>query len=93
MLPAAFLVSDREVLTLIVLLAAEILTVTGLGAASSTRTKVHLILSNSKGGSTHQPWLKTVRRKLKSLGFLILIFMQMCEPVKPKVDLSENRPE
>src|SRR5438067_11332268 len=42
------------------------LTVTGCASPiSSTRTRVQAVLSNSKGKSTHHPWLMTVRRKLK----------------------------
>ena len=54
----------------------EIFTVTGLpGPASSTRTSVQVVLSNSNGGSEHQPWLRTVRGKLNSLGVGIAMLM------------------
>src|SRR5712692_651860 len=68
----------REVQTFIAPVADEMFTVTGaVRPASSTRTSIQLALSNSKGGSEYQPWLKTVRRKLKSAGVLMLISMQI----------------
>src|SRR5260370_36154607 len=54
----------------------EIFTVTGpVSPASTTRTKVQSVLSNSNGSSAHQPWLSTVRRKLKPGGVGIVISM------------------
>src|SRR5215831_15217938 len=47
----------------------DILTVTGFPRSRSrTLVKIQFARSNSKGSSTHHPWLKTVRRKLKSFG-------------------------
>jgi hypothetical protein len=41
--------------------------VTGaVSVKSKTRTSVQVASSNAKGSSSHQPWLLTVRRKLKS---------------------------
>src|SRR5437762_8344792 len=71
-----FFLTRREVLIESPPSAEEIVTVTGVGRpASSTRTSVQLVLSNSKGGNAHHPWLITVRRKLNSSGVGIVVFM------------------
>src|SRR2546425_11000801 len=77
----ARLPTDREVSAINARLDDEIVTVIG-GAPlrSMTRANVHLVLSNSNGGRAHQPWLITVRRKLKSGG--VGIGMRMIELCK-----------
>ena len=76
MFSAARFPTAREVLTVSPFLFAEISTVTGFVCPrSSTRTNFHFFRSNSNGSNSHQPWLKTVRWKLKSGEVLIVSFI------------------
>ena len=66
MLCSVFLPTGRDVWIRSELLAAEMSTVTGEPVGtSSVRVRIHPSRSISNGKSSHQPWLMTVRLKLK----------------------------
>src|SRR5688572_20328328 len=72
----ARLPTSREELMSTPRFTSEMVTVTGVADPRwITRASVHFSLSNSNGGRAYQPWLITVRRKLKLLGVEIVIFM------------------